>query len=176
MDADDVSMPSRFEKQRTYLIEHNEISIVGCWYEEVNESGKHLSYRKLRTEHEYLRRRYFTRAPFAHPSVMYARTLIEIAGFYPTDTVLIEDKVLWGRALKCGLKIANIPELLFKFRIDGFFYRRRSAIKYGYSFIKTKFVLNKMLGATFYDYFTALGIGIFKSLPSFIVKECYMLI
>jgi glycosyltransferase involved in cell wall biosynthesis len=116
MDADDISMPTRFEKQRNFLSEHSDISVVGCWYEEIDETGNHLSYRKLPTDHEALRKRYFTRTPFAHPSVMYRRELIEKAGFYPTDTIWMEDNVLWRRALLLGLKFSNIPELLFKFR------------------------------------------------------------
>src|SRR5450759_2292137 len=91
MDADDISYPSRFEKQRKFLLDNPDISCVGSWYQEIDESGKHLSDRKLPIDHETLKKRYYTRAPFAHPSVMYRRKLIEIAGYYPTDTVLMED-------------------------------------------------------------------------------------
>jgi glycosyltransferase involved in cell wall biosynthesis len=112
MDADDISLPLRFEKQRNFMLDSPDVSCVGCWYEEIDENGKHLGNRKLPVSHEDLKKRYYTRAPFAHPSVMYRRQLIETAGFYPTDTILMEDNVLWGRALKEGLRFANIPEYL----------------------------------------------------------------
>jgi glycosyltransferase involved in cell wall biosynthesis len=136
MDADDISMPSRLEKQRDFLNSNAEVAIVGCWYEEIDEYGKHKSFRRLPSKHEDLRKRYYTRSPFAHPSVMYRRELIENAGFYPTDTVLMEDNVLWGKALKAGLRFANIPEYLLRFRKDERFYYRRSGIKYGWNYIK----------------------------------------
>ena len=136
MDADDISMPERFGLQREFLIRHSDISCVGSWYREIDEDGKQLSERKLPTGSEDLRNYYFIRAPFAHPSVMYRRELIEIAGYYPEDTILLEDNVLWGNALQHGLKFANIPESLFKFRIDKYFYKRRSGLRYGWNYIK----------------------------------------
>lgn len=73
MEADDISMPERFEKQRNYLIDNPNITVLGCWFEEIDEEGKHLSYRKLLVEHEALLNKYFIRAPFAHPSIMYQK-------------------------------------------------------------------------------------------------------
>jgi glycosyltransferase involved in cell wall biosynthesis len=175
MDADDISLPSRFEKQRTYLSENTDISIVGSWYEEIDESGKHLSYRKLPTDHDSLRKRYMTRTPFAHPSVMYRRELIEKAGFYPTDTTFMEDNVLWGRALLGGLRFANIPEILFRFRIDRDFYRRRSGINYGWKYIQRKSELNCKLNSPFYLFPLLVGKGFLKMLPSFIFKHIFVI-
>jgi len=170
MDADDISLPARFEKQRYFLLKNDEISCVGSWYEEINEAGKHLSFRKLPVEHEKLRKRYMTRTPFAHPSVMYHRRLIETVGFYPTDTILMEDNVLWGKALKAGLRFANISEYLFKFRKDKNFYIRRSGIKYGWNYIITRFKINKSLNLPVYAYILSLLIGLFKMMPSFILR------
>jgi glycosyltransferase involved in cell wall biosynthesis len=175
MDADDISMPERFEKQLKFLEENDGIACVGCWYEEIDETGKHLKDIKLPVTHEELRRRYFTGTPFAHPSVMYRRDLIEKAGFYPTDTILMEDNALWGRSLKAGLKFANIPEILIRFRIDNSFFRRRSGIRYGWKFVIVRFGLFKELGFPFYAYVWLLPAGITKMLPPFFVKKLYKL-
>ena len=176
MDADDVSMPERFGKQRDYLIEHPEVTVLGSWFEEFSEEGKHLSYKKLPTDHESLRKRYFTRTPFAHPSVMYRRELIEKAGHYPEDTILMEDNMLWGGALKNGLKFANIPEFLLKFRIDKGFFQRRSGIKYGRSYIKAKFQMNMILRASLYYCPVVFIIGLMKMLPAPIHQDIYMVV
>ncbi|MDO9580629.1 MAG: glycosyltransferase [Bacteroidales bacterium] len=170
MDADDISASSRFEKQRDFLLNNIDISCVGSWYEEINGEGMHLSFRKLPTAHEDLRKCYRARTPFAHPSVMYRRSLIEIAGFYPINTILMEDNVLWGRALKAGLKFANIPEYLLKFRIDEDFYMRRSGYKYGWHYIINRFKINKLLKLPLYVYIISFLIGIIKMMPSFILK------
>jgi glycosyltransferase involved in cell wall biosynthesis len=166
MDADDISIPERFEQQMSFLNTNPTVSIVGCWYDEIDEKGQYLSHRKLPTEHQALRRRYLTRTPFAHASVMYRRELIEKAGFYPTDTILMEDNILWGRALKAGLKFANIPKYLFKFRIDKNHYKRRSGIRYGWNYIRTRFSINRSLDFPFYSYISSLSVGLIKMIPS----------
>lgn len=104
---------------------------------------------------------------------MYRRNLIEKAGFYPADTVLMEDNVLWGKALKAGLRFANIPEYLFKFRIDKNIFRRRSDINYGYNYIITRFKINKALKAPIHIYFYSLCIGMIRMMPSFLLKHIY---
>jgi glycosyltransferase involved in cell wall biosynthesis len=173
MDADDISMADRFEKQFRFLSENEEIACVGSWYEEINESGKHLADRKLPTDHNSLKKRYMTRTPFAHPSVMYRRQLIEKAGFYPTDTILMEDNALWGNALKAGLRFANIPEYLLKFRIDRDFYKRRSGVKYGCYFIVTRLKINKTLEMSPYCYILSFFTGFIRMMPAFMMRFLY---
>jgi len=174
MNADDISMPTRFEKQRNFLCENPDISVVGCWYQEIDESGKHLADRRLPGEHEALKKLYYIKTPFAHPSVMYRRNLIERAGFYPTDTVLMEDNVLWGNALKAELRFANIPEYLLKFRRGKDFYRRRSGIRYGWNFIITRFNINKSLHLPVYTYCFSFLIGVIKMMPTFMLRYIYI--
>jgi glycosyltransferase involved in cell wall biosynthesis len=173
MDADDISIPSRFEKQRKFLLGNPEISCVGSWYQEIDENGNHLSFRKLPTDHESLRKRYFTKTPFAHPSVIFRRGLIEQAGNYPTDTVLLEDFILWGRALKCGSKFANYPEYLLKFRMDDNFLNRRTGITYGWSFIINRFRISHALHFPIYTYPFTVLVGLIKMIPTFLLRYFY---
>jgi len=174
MDADDISLPSRFEKQRDFLLTNKEVSIVGCWYEEIDEDGKLISFKRLPIEHNALLRRYYTRAPFAHSSVMFSKRLIKIAGYYPTDTILMEDSALWGKALKNGLRFSNIPEYLFQFRKDKDFYKRRSGVRYGYNYIKTRFNINKSLELPVYTYLLSIIIGVVKMMPTILVRNVYV--
>lgn len=174
MDADDISFPTRLEMQRTLLLEKNDISVVGCWYQQIDEYGKHLSYRKLPVDHNELKKLYYTKAPFAHSSVMYRKNLIEKAGLYPLDAPLMEDNVLWGNTLIAGLKIANIPEYLLKYRIDKNFFVRRSGITYGWNFIKKRLSINRSLKFPAYSYMLICFIGLIKMLPSFVLKFLYL--
>jgi hypothetical protein len=104
---------------------------------------------------------------------MFRRQLIERAGFYPTDTILMEDNVLWGRALKAGLRFANIPEFLLKFRINSNFYKRRSGINYGYNYIKVRAKTNRELNLPgFYLLFTY-AVGCTKMLPPYLIRCIY---
>lgn len=175
MDADDISLPERFEKQHTFMSENPAIACVGSWYKEIDESGKHLSDRKLPIDHEALKKRYYTRTPFAHPSVMYRRLLVEKTGFYSTDTLLLEDNELWGRALKQGLRFANIPEYLLKYRIDKNFYKRRSGFRYGWNYFRTKLKVNKLLETPLRTNLLSFGIGVLKMLPFYFLKHVYHL-
>ena len=176
MDADDISISDRFEKQRSFLLKNPDIACVGSWFSEIDEYGKHLSARKLPLNNEDLRNYYFKRAPFPHPSVMFRPELIQKAGFYPIDTILLEDSVLWGNALSKGLKLANIPEFLLKFRMDNNFFRRRTGIKYGWSFIVNRFRMNKKLKAPFQIYFYSFLNGIFRMMPPYLFKFLYKII
>jgi len=173
MDADDISIPDRFKHQRDFLLKNNDISCVGSWYEEIDEYGRQVCLKQLPVEHKQLRERYMTRAPFAHSSVMYRRRLIELSGFYPTDTVLMEDNVLWGSALKHGIRFANLPSYLFKFRIDEGFYIRRSGIRYGWNYIQTRLRINKVLNLPLYCYFYTTIIGLLKMMPPFFLRYFY---
>lgn len=99
--------------------------------------------------------------------------LIETAGFYPTDTVLMEDNVLWGKALKHGFKFGNVPEYMFKVRIDKNFYTRRSGFKYGWNYIITRYKINKSLNFPIYSYLFSFLIGVIKMIPQFFLRYIY---
>ena len=173
MDADDISMSERLKTQRDYLILNRVVTCVGSWYEEIDESGKLLSRIQLPVDHESLRKRFYTRTPFAHSSVMYSRIFIETAGFYPTHTLLMEDNFLWGKALYHGLKLGNIPDYLLKFRIDKDFYRRRSGLKYGWHYINTRIKVLKLINAPAYIYLAATGLGIIRMIPGRLFRLFY---
>lgn len=104
---------------------------------------------------------------------MYRRVLVEKTGLYSTDTLLLEDNELWGRALKQGLRFANIPEYLLKYRIDKNFYKRRSGFRYGWNYIKTKFEINYALKTPFYSYLYIFLIGLIKIMPPLILRFVY---
>jgi len=171
MDADDISMPARFDRQRTFLLDSTDVTVLGCWYEEIDETGRHMAYKKLPIDHESLRKRYYTRTPFAHGSVMFKRELIEKAGYYPINTTFMEDNVLWGNSLLAGLTFRNIPEYLFKFRKDKDYYERRSGYRYGLSYIKTRCRINRLLKFSCSSYIFTLVVGFIKMLPSFVLRS-----
>jgi glycosyltransferase involved in cell wall biosynthesis len=173
MDADDVSMESRFEHQLLFFRSNPEVSCLGSWYKEIDGSDNVLSYQKLPLRHDEIIKFFMRRSPFAHPSVMFRRKMIEKAGFYPTDTLRLEDYVFWSNAIKAGLVFANLPEYLLHFRRDRDFYARRSGIKFGFKYIIIRFKINKVLKAPVNIYFYSVGIGMIRMLPAFIIRFIY---
>jgi glycosyltransferase involved in cell wall biosynthesis len=174
MDADDISILKRFEIQYNYLNSSPDISCVGSWYQEIDESGNVISNLQLPVKHDEIKFFFMKRSPMAHSSVMFRRELIEKAGYYPTNTLRLEDYVLWGNALSINLKFANIPEYLLKFRVTKDFYRRRSGIKYGIGYIVAKFKVCKTLKTPVSIYLYSILVGIGRMMPVFIIKSIYL--
>jgi glycosyltransferase involved in cell wall biosynthesis len=175
MDADDISIDSRFEIQRNFFMNNPDISCIGSWYKEIDESGNVLSHQKLPVTHEEIRNFFLRRSPFAHPSVMFRKDMINKAGYYPTNTIRLEDYVFWSNALKAGLIFANIPEYLLQFRRDAYFYTRRSGFKFGLNYITVRFKINKVLNAPAGIYFYSIGIGIIRMMPAFVIRFIYLI-
>jgi len=173
MDADDISVSTRFEAQKKFFLENPSVSCLGSWYKEIDESDNIMSYQKLPLKHEEIKKFFLKRSPFAHPSVMFRREMVEKAGFYPTNTLRLEDYVFWSNAVKNGFLFENLPEYLLLFRRDKNFYKRRSGILFGFKYILTRFRINKTLKAPFYIYFYSLMVGIVRMMPSFILRIIY---
>jgi glycosyltransferase involved in cell wall biosynthesis len=173
MDADDISITSRFEVQKNFLMANPSIFCVGSWYHEIDEYENILSSQQLPVSHEDIKKFFMRRSPIAHPSVMFRREMIEIAGLYPIDTIRLEDYAYWSNAIKNGILFSNIPEYLLLFRRDKDFYKRRSGIKFGINYIHERFKINKVLKVPVYIYFYSFFIGIIRMMPSFVIYCIY---
>ena len=130
MDADDVSVPDRFEKQIAFLKINPGIDVVGSWVGEFSKSPEEvISHRATPVQPEDVRRYARFRNPVNHPSVMLKKKpLHAVGGYLPFPG--FEDYYLWARLLMRGHKIANIPEVLVKQRISHQFYKRRGGWTY----------------------------------------------
>jgi hypothetical protein len=52
MDADDISMPDRFEKQITYMESHPETECLGTWAIEIKSDGSEYYRKQIPETHE----------------------------------------------------------------------------------------------------------------------------
>ena len=176
MDADDVAMLERFEKQLDYLTKHPEVDCVGCAINEIdgdgNDRGKITRYP---CSPEETRDFFAKRNPVAHPTVMMRKSLFEKAGgYYPDDFVRNEDTMLWYKAFLGGAKIANLPDVLFNFRMtDAMFTQRRNGKAFAKSQLEMRKVINRGLGygpmATVYAY----AMYLLMISPSWVLKLAY---
>jgi len=115
MDADDISLPERLEKQYKKITENNDIAVVGTYIRVINEKGDFLYIRKYPLEDKKLKRNMFKYSPFAHPVVMYRKkVVIEFRGYLPVYSPS-EDLNLWFR-VGTKYKFATVPEVLFEYR------------------------------------------------------------
>jgi len=117
MDADDVALPTRLEKQVVFLDAYPEIDLVSCLVKYQSTSENTLGYQKyvgwintLVTSTEIALNK-FVESPLAHPSVMFRHSAIQRWGRYKQGH-FPEDYELWLRWLQAGAQMAKVPELL----------------------------------------------------------------
>jgi len=116
MDADDISLPDRLEKQYRLLSERPGVAIVGANMIIVDEDGRRISKREYPSEDGELKRLMFRYSPFGHPVVVFRKkAFMEFGGYDPTK-VPCEDIDLWFR-LGSRYNFATVPEYLIKYRI-----------------------------------------------------------
>lgn len=115
-DADDISMPTRFEKQFAYLKSHQETAVLGSSFSMINEKGQELAIFGVPCNDTDIKRALFFRNPLAHGSVFLNRRMILQLGAYPTGVGPIEDYELWARVFNHDRVFSAIPEVLYRWR------------------------------------------------------------
>lgn len=142
MDTDDISMPDRCEKQLLMLNQNEEVSVIGTVVGEfIGETNNIVAYKGVLENHKSIRKRMKFRNPMNHPTVMYRKNDVIVAGNYK-HWFLNEDYYLWIRMLQKGFKFLNINEPLVLMRITDETYLRRGGWKY---FITQKKLFDYML-------------------------------
>ena len=115
-DADDISLPSRLERQVNFLTTHPQVAVVGTTYFEIHEksNAKHLIQPPLDSNHVIDTLIY--QHAFCHGSVMVRRTSLEAVGGYDIDFPVAQDRELWLRLAE-RYELANMPEPLYYLRV-----------------------------------------------------------
>lgn len=115
MDADDISLPQRFEKQVEFMKKNLDVGVCGSWVEVFGENRKDTLW-KMQSIDEELKPRLLFSVTFAHPSVMMRKELLEKYGLkYKEQYKHAEDYKFWLDFSK-HTKFANIPKKLFRYR------------------------------------------------------------
>lgn len=130
MDADDIAVCDRFEKQIDFMVKHPDIAVVGGQISEfINSPNNIIAYRHVPLTPEKCRKYYQDRDPLNHMTVMFRKSAVLASGNYQ-QWHLDEDTYLWGRMLEKGYEVANLPDVLVKVRVGKEMYERRGGWKY----------------------------------------------
>lgn len=125
MDADDISLPERCEKQVRKFKEYPNLDIVGCSVKEfVNEPNNIVGKRDVPSDNMSIRKYAKRRDPFNHPTVMYKKSKVLKYGPYKNYRKN-QDTALWIDLLSNNCIAANISEYLLLFRFDESTYKKR---------------------------------------------------
>ena len=116
MDADDISLPSRFAAQVDYLDKHSDCVAVGTSIIKIDADGREKSRSRLRSSS-------FQPAAFppvipgiAHPSAMIRTQILREVGGYRAYFYNTEDRDLWARLWQLG-RVHELPEMLLRYRV-----------------------------------------------------------
>lgn len=115
MDADDESLPERFEKQIMFLELHSDYTLCGTSMLYINEISqqvtvlKNIAFPNKNTLQNH--------TPFYHPTIMCRRKMYEeLDGYNESKTTIrCEDKDLWYRFFAAGYKGYSLQEPLYKY-------------------------------------------------------------
>lgn len=138
MDGDDISLPTRFEKQIKFLDNHPEYAVVSSpmiYFDETGDWGFGKS-NPIPDKNSFKKG-----APHTHaPAMIRTAVMKEIDGYTDTKrTVRVEDYYLWYKIYKAGYQGYNLQEHLYKMRDDrNAMARRTFSVRWNGFIIKRK--------------------------------------
>jgi glycosyltransferase involved in cell wall biosynthesis len=112
-DADDVSLPNRFEEQIKYLKKHPEVVLLGTIAYLIDKNGKIIG-KKVALAKPSLKD-LFKVNQFNHGSVMFKKEIVNQLGGYNELIRYSQDYELWLRIAKL-YDVRNLTQLLYKLR------------------------------------------------------------
>ena len=135
MDADDIAVAERLEKQIEFMEKNKDVGVLGtgiCIFgEDVQEQA-----RVFTTNPEQLKAELIFNSCIAHPTVMMRSNILKNNGLsYDLEYAGAEDYNLWWKIAKVS-RIATIPDLLVKYRIHSSQITKKKDEKYYKMMIK----------------------------------------
>jgi glycosyltransferase involved in cell wall biosynthesis len=116
MDADDVSVPDRLQKQVAFLDAHPACVAVGAWIEVVDEGARPIGLKTFVKTHDEISAALLRGvSAIAHPTVVMRSDVLRDAGGYDARRYPSEDLDLWFRLADSG-ELANLGEALLQHR------------------------------------------------------------
>lgn len=113
-DADDLCLPQRLELQLSFLMQHPDISLCGssftCFDTQDRETIKNPE------TDDQIRKALMQGNCFGLSTVMARATALKANHFNPTLRVA-EDYDLWTRLASAGIRLANLPDSLVRYRL-----------------------------------------------------------
>jgi len=118
IDADDVAMPDRLDKQTAFMDEHRDVGLLGGGMTLMDERGR-VTGEACPTYCDDVDLRWHLRKgnDFRHPTVMLRRSAVLAAGNY-RDLMPGQDLDLWIRMSRVT-KFANLPDTMIDYRVHG---------------------------------------------------------
>ena len=116
MDADDICLPQRLEKQFKFMEEHSDVALSSCRFMTVKNGVYMSGGAGGRCDNKALRAMLLVANPILHPGVICKAEVMKKFN-YDTSLTCTEDLELWTRMAMANLKIEILPECLLFYRL-----------------------------------------------------------
>ncbi len=118
MDADDIMESERLQREVEFLRVHPDVDIVGSWFDYMDEQGRVVKERfPFPTEHEEIKQGFRTRNSIGGPTALFRTERLRDVGGFAVDIAYAEDLTVMLKCLAAGYRFANIPEVLYHYRV-----------------------------------------------------------
>jgi len=114
MDADDIMMPVRLERQLVFLEQNKDVTVACSHVQLINSDGRIVGESRPELPPPSSVGRFVA---FTHSSVMMRKQDVLSAGGYRDEFFYAEDQDLWARLLVRGCRFAVQPECLMMHRV-----------------------------------------------------------
>jgi glycosyltransferase involved in cell wall biosynthesis len=116
MDADDICMPDRLEKQYAFMESHPDIALSSCRFMTLKNGVISSGGCGGKTDHESIKALLLVTNPILHPGIIAKADVIRKLG-YDKSFTCTEDMELWSRFVMGGHNIEIQPEYLMIYRL-----------------------------------------------------------
>ena len=166
MDADDISLPTRLEKEINFLDGHHEYAIVSTPMIYFDENG---DFRVGKGNGEVIKSDFIKGTPFCHaPCMVRSEAYRKVRGYTVAEKLLrVEDYHLWYKMYLYGYRGYNLKEPLYKMRDDRDAKNRRK-YKYRINEAYVKYLIVRDFNLSKINYIRVLKPLIVGLLPTFL--------
>jgi glycosyltransferase involved in cell wall biosynthesis len=132
-DADDISLPDRFDRQVAFLDQHPSVAAIGSSADVIDRAGARVGSWRAKCGAPAVKRGLWTlRSTPIHGSMMMRKDAVLATGGYRVAFAVAQDYDLWLR-LSARFGMDNISEALYRWRLDPqgvYSTRRTTQLKY----------------------------------------------
>lgn len=139
MDADDICLPDRLEKQVAFLDSHPEFQVIGGGI--LLFDGENV--KKLLLNPEVPKKEFLAKGvPFFHPTIMMRKSAYDsLDGYIVSErTNRGQDYDMWFRFFAKGYRGYNLQEAVLRYQDSIDDYRKKSSWKIAWNAIKTRWI------------------------------------
>ena len=116
MDADDICLPNRLEKQYAFMETHSEVALSSCRFMTLKNGVISSGGCGGKNDHESIKALLLVTNPILHPGIIAKAEVIRELG-YDKSFTCTEDMELWSRFVMAQHAVEILPEYLMIYRL-----------------------------------------------------------